>query len=62
MNIAEIKAVISELNRIEVKGEVNLDILLGCINFLKHKVKEASKVDMPPEVTENTPKEVDNNG
>lgn len=40
MTEAEIKAVISELNRIEVKGEKNMDILLGCINYLRHKLKE----------------------
>lgn len=40
MTEAEIKALISELNRIEVKGEKNLDILLGCIKFLHIKLKE----------------------
>ena len=34
----EIQAVISELNRLTVSGEANLDILLGCITFLKSKL------------------------
>jgi hypothetical protein len=40
MNEFEIRAVISELNRIEVHGDKNLDILLGCISYMKSKVKE----------------------
>lgn len=40
MTSEEIKAVISELNRLTVSGEANLDILLGCITFLKSKLKE----------------------
>lgn len=43
MTSQEIQAVISELNRLTVSGEANLDILLGCITFLKsklHPVKE----------------------
>jgi hypothetical protein len=62
MTVSEIKAVISELNRIDVKGETNLDILLGCIKFLKLKAREAEKAEMPPKITEDTPKEVDCNG
>ena len=64
MSIAEIKAVISELNRIEVKGEDNLDILLGCIKFLKHKVKEfcPEVSNMPKPITDSTPAEVSDNG
>ena len=58
MSIAEIKAVISELNRIDVQGEKNLDILLGCIRFLKMKANEMSKENMPPDITESTPTEV----
>lgn len=38
MTPQEIQAVISELNRITVSGESNLDILLGCISFLKSKL------------------------
>ena len=43
MTPQEIQAVISELNRLTVSGEANLDILLGCIKFMKsklHPVKE----------------------
>ena len=38
MTPQEIQAVISELNRLSVNGEANLDILLGCITFLKSKL------------------------
>lgn len=38
MTKQEIAAMISELNRITVSGESNLDILLGCITFLKSKL------------------------
>lgn len=38
MTPQEIQAVISELNRLAVSGEANLDILLGCITFLKSKL------------------------
>ena len=38
MTKQEIQAVISELNRLTVSGEANLDILLGCITFLKSKI------------------------
>ena len=38
MTSQEIAAVISELNKISVSGEANLDILLGCIRFLKSKL------------------------
>lgn len=38
MTKQEIAAMISELNRITVSGEANLDILLGCITFLKSKL------------------------
>lgn len=38
MTRSEIQAVISELNRLTVSGEANLDILLGCITFLKSKI------------------------
>ena len=41
MTPQEIQAVISELNRLSVSGEANLDILLGCITFLKSKLREA---------------------
>lgn len=40
MTSEEIKAVISELNRLTVSGEANLDILLGCITFLKSKLRK----------------------
>lgn len=40
MTPQEIQAVISELNRLSVSGEANLDILLGCITFLKSKLRE----------------------
>lgn len=40
MKEQEIAALISELNRLTVSGEANLDILLGCITFLKSKLKE----------------------
>lgn len=39
MTSEEIKAVISELNRLTVSGEANLDILLGCIRFMKAKLR-----------------------
>lgn len=39
MTSEEIKAVISELNRLTISGEANLDILLGCITFLKSKLR-----------------------
>ena len=38
MTKQEIAALVSELNRITVSGEANLDILLGCITFLKSKL------------------------
>lgn len=38
MTPQEIQAVITELNRLAVSGEANLDILLGCITFLKSKL------------------------
>ena len=41
MTPQEIQAVISELNRLSVSGEANLDILLGCIAFLKSKLHPA---------------------
>ena len=37
MTEAEILAMISELNKIEVRGEQNLDTLLACIGFLKNR-------------------------
>lgn len=43
MTPQEIQAVISELNRITVSGEANLDILLGCITFLKSKLHPTTK-------------------
>lgn len=39
MTPEEIKAVISELNRLTISGESNLDILLGCIRFMKDKLR-----------------------
>lgn len=39
MTSEEIKAVISELNRLTISGEANLDILLGCITFMKSKLR-----------------------
>lgn len=39
MTSQEIAAVISELNKISVSGEANLDILLGCITFLKSRLR-----------------------
>ena len=59
---AEVKAVISELNRIEVKGEQNMDILLGCISFLKMKLKHKDDSKDIPVVTESTPIEVNADG
>jgi hypothetical protein len=44
MNEFEIRAVLSELNRLEVHGEKNLDILLGCISYMKSKVKEIEDI------------------
>lgn len=38
MTPQEIAALISELNKISVSGEQNLDVLLGCITFLKSKL------------------------
>lgn len=43
MTLQEIQAVISELNRLSVSGESNLDILLGCISFLKSKLHQDAK-------------------
>ena len=48
----EIKALIFELNRIEVKGEENLDVLLGCIKFLRIKLKDFQKPMMEVKVKE----------
>ena len=44
MNENEIKAVLLELNRVEVHGENNLDILLGCISFMKTKLREIERI------------------
>ena len=43
MTPQEIQAVILELNRLTVSGEANLDILLGCITFLKSKLHPKAK-------------------
>lgn len=43
MTKQEIQAIISELNRLTVSGEANLDILLGCISFLKTKLHQDVK-------------------
>lgn len=43
MTPQEIQAVISELNRLMVSGEANLDILLGCITFLKSKLNQSAE-------------------
>ena len=43
MTKQEIQAVITELNRLAVSGEANLDILLGCITFLKSKLHQDVK-------------------
>jgi hypothetical protein len=40
MNLTRIKAVISTLNCIEVKGKDNLDRLLGCIQTLESVAME----------------------
>lgn len=40
-----ILAVIATLNAVEVKGEENMDRLLGCINALRQLVKEEEKND-----------------
>ena len=46
MTPQEIQAVISELNRLTVRGEANLDILLGCITFLKSKLHPVQKEEV----------------
>lgn len=43
MTPQEIAALISELNKISVSGEQNLDVLLGCITFLKSKLYQTPK-------------------
>lgn len=43
MTPQEIQAVILELNRLTVSGEANLDILLGCITFLKSKLHSTTE-------------------
>lgn len=43
MTPQEMQALIMELNKIEVKGEANLDVLLGCITFLKSKLYQIPK-------------------
>ena len=54
MTSQEIAAVISELNKISVSGEANLDILLGCITFLKSKLHSTA--------VDSTAEEGDQNG
>ena len=54
MTESEILAVVEQLNRVEVKGETNLDTLLGCISFLKHKaniLKSERLKQAQPEIT-----------
>ena len=46
MTTQDIMAVISELNRLTVSGEANLDILLGCITFLKSKLHPVTKEEV----------------
>lgn len=46
MTPQEIQAVILELNRLTVCGEANLDILLGCITFLKSKLHPVTKEEV----------------
>lgn len=43
MTKQEIAAMITELNRLTVSGEANLDILLGCIVFLKSKLQPTTE-------------------
>ena len=43
MNVDLIQKIIFTLNGVEVKGEKNLDRLLGCINALKEIVVQESK-------------------
>lgn len=43
MDVDLIQKVIFTLNGVEVKGEENLDRLLGCINVLKEIVAQESK-------------------
>lgn len=53
MTPQEIQAVISELNRLTVCGEANLDILLGCITFMKSKLRQVKEEEVTKEeVTE----------
>lgn len=64
MNEGEIIAVVSELNKVEVKGEANLDIMLGCISFLRRKANEMKRERLKnaqPEMTFE-PEGVDGNG
>ncbi|MBO4939356.1 MAG: hypothetical protein J6C98_10240 [Oscillospiraceae bacterium] len=44
MDTKLIKMVISTLNGVEVKGKVNLDRLLGCINALESVAKAAEQI------------------
>ena len=46
MTPQEIQAVISELNRLSVSGEANLDILLGCITFMKSKLRPGKEEEV----------------
>lgn len=43
MHIDIITAVIQTLDRVEVRGKPNLDMLLGCINALERLAKELEK-------------------
>ena len=40
MNISDMKALLVELDKIEVHGTRNVDVLAGCMNFLCLKIKE----------------------
>ncbi len=52
MNESLIKAVITTLDDIEVKGRDNLDKLLGCINALESVVKNMEREAKKPELEE----------
>ena len=58
MDTTLIKVVISTLNKIEVKGKDNLDMLLGSINALETVVQVAEAAPAPPAPPEETKEEV----
>lgn len=45
MTIKEFEQLIRTLNKIEVHGTDNLDMLLACIKFLEQKMSESEETD-----------------